>query len=192
MKSFFFSQYLITDPHEFGNNKELIELNLSNSFQKHKIDMICFRDKESLDTNLLAKNVLDISKQNGIGKVLINSNIELAVELGFDGVHLTSLQFDEIQLAKQQNLYIIISCHSEYDVNNAKTLGCDAVSYSPIFYKENKGEPKGIENLRYIVNKYQSEDFKIIALGGIISDFEVNQVQSTNSSGFASIRYFKV
>ncbi|MGB3751548.1 MAG: hypothetical protein WA945_08265 [Arcobacteraceae bacterium] len=39
---------------------------------------------------------------------------------------------------------------------------------------------------------YQDENFKIIALGGIISFENVEEVQRTKAKGFASIRYFKV
>ncbi len=191
MKSFFFTQYLITDPFEFGNTQEQLSKNLIKSFTKYQVDMVCFRDKESKEIKSLAQTCLQISKRYNIEKVLINGDIKLAVELGFDGVHLTSAQFDKIKIAKENNLFVIISCHNEDEVKLAKKLGVDAVTYSPIFYKENKGKPKGIKNLKLIVNKYQDVNFKIIALGGIISESEITQIKSTNAGGFASIRYFK-
>ena len=191
MKSFFFTKYFITDPFEFGNTKEQLSINLTNSLKKHQVDMICFRDKESKKIEQLAKIFLDISKEFHIKKILINSNIQLALKLGFDGVHLTSKQFSEIEKAKRDNLYTIISCHSEDEIKLAKRLGSNAVTYSPIFYKEDKGEPKGIDELKDIIEKYQYEDFSIVALGGIITSSHIEQVKSTYAGGFASIRYFK-
>ena len=191
MKPPFFMSYFITDPIEYGDTSLQLEHNITYSLNKHCIDMICFRDKLSKDIETLAMSVLSISKKLNISKVIINKNINLAVKLGFDGVHLTSEQFDKINIAKKYNLYIIISCHTEAEVILAKEYGVDAITYSPIFYKENKGQPKGIENLKDIVFKYQSDDFRIIALGGIIDDTSVYEVKNTGVSGFASIRYFK-
>ncbi len=189
MSPFFYS-YLITDPIEYGNNLELFSNNLTNSLKNNKVDIVCFRDKQSKDIELLAKECLEISKRFGIKKVLINNDIKLALKLGFDGVHLTSAQFDEIKGAKGKKLYTIISCHNEQEIIKAKEYKADAVTFSPIFYKEDKGHPKGCDILKKIVEKYQDDSFKIIALGGIIDDIHIKHIRNTDCSGFASIRYF--
>jgi len=188
-KPFFFN-YFITDPIEFGDTVTTLSNSLENSFSKHTVDMICFRDKLSQDIELLAQTTLNIAKTYNT-KALINSDINLALKLHFDGVHLTSTQFDKIEYAKQNKLFTIISCHTKEEIALAKEKGCDAVTYSPIFFKENKGEPKGIKNLETIVNEYQDKNFMIIALGGIITKEHIKEIKSTNANGFASIRYFK-
>ena len=186
----FFISYLITDPSEYGNTIEVFEKNLTKSLSSTKVDMVCFRDKETKDIKKLALLFLKISKKFNIPKIIINSDLNLCLELGFDGIHLTSNQFDLIKTAKKNNLYTIISCHSEDEIKSAKQLGIDAVTYSPIFYKQNKGEPKGIKKLQNIVKKYQNKNFTIVALGGIIDNNHVEQIKTTNANGFASIRYF--
>ena len=186
----FFISYLITDPQEYGDDIEIFTKNLTNSLSKHKVDIVCFRDKETSNIKKLAKTCLHISKQFNIQKVLINTNIDLAYTLGFDGVHLNSNQFDKIKTSKEKSLYTIISCHTQDEVNIAKTNGANAVTYSPIFYKEHKGKPKGLENLTKVVDNYQDDNFSIIALGGIIDDEHINKIKTTKASGFASIRYF--
>ncbi len=186
----FFISYLITDPKEYEDIPEIFEKNLINSLTTNKVDMVCFRDKQTQEINLLAKSCKKIAKEFHIEKVILNGNIQLALSLEYDGVHLTSTQFDEIKIAKSQNLYTIISCHSEEEVKKAKLLGADAVTYSPIYYKENKDTPKGCDNLKTLVTKYQDENFKIIALGGIVNQQQIQEVQNTHCSGFASIRYF--
>jgi len=186
----FFISYLITDPQEYGDTLENFEKNLTNTLLRNQVDMICFRDKETKDIKFLAKGCQKIAKEFHIEKVILNGNIPLALSLQYDGVHLTSTQFDEIKTAKSQGLYTIISCHSEEEVKKAKLLGADAVTYSPIYYKENKDKPKGCESLKNLVTKYQDENFKIIALGGIVNQQQIQEVQNTHCSGFASIRYF--
>lgn len=186
----FFISYLITDPLEYGDTIENITSTLTKSFQNHKIDIVCFRDKQTKDTKELAKATVDISKKNGVTKILINSDIALACELGFDGVHLNSQQFDKIEFSKSKDLYTIISCHSEDEIILAKESCADAVTISPVFYKEKKNPPLGCDVLKQLVEKYQDDKFKIIALGGIVTDNQIDQIKETHCNGFASIRYF--
>jgi thiamine-phosphate pyrophosphorylase len=186
----FFYRYLITDPDYYGSDTEVFQNKLTKVLQTHRLDILCFRDKITQDINSLAKTCLEIAKEQGVPKILINGNIDLAVTLGFDGVHLTSAQFEQIERAKEKNLFTIISCHSEQEVQSALQKGADGVSYSPIFFKEKKDTPKGCENLKILVDRYQKKDFLIMALGGITDDIKLKEVQGTGCSGFASIGYF--
>jgi len=187
----FFISYFITDPIEYGSNSKEFEKNLRATLSHYAIDIICFRDKTSPNKKKLAKLCLDISREFNIKKVLINSNIELCKELGFDGIHFNSLQFEVLNQINTKNLFTIISCHTEKEVQKAKRFKIDAITYSPIFFKEFKGKPKGIENLQKIVFTYQEKNFDIIALGGIITASHIEEVIRTKARGFASIRYFK-
>ena len=188
----FFISYFITDPIEYGATPLEFERSLRKTLSNHHIDIICFRDKQSTNKKELAKLCIDISREFNIKKVLINSDILLCQELGFDGIHLNSLQFETLEKFNENSLFTIISCHTEEEVKKAKELKVNAITYSPIFFKELKGEPKGIENLMYIVNKYQNDTFNIFALGGIVTDEHLQQVIKTQVKGFASIRYFIV
>ena len=180
MKPFFYA-FLITDP------KYFTEESFVKSLFKYTPNITCFRDKSSSNIEELATIFLKVCKQNNTNKILINSNIQLAIKLGFDGVHLTSTQFEEIQIAKQNNLFVIISCHNEDDIQKAQEYKADIVTYSPIFKTPNKSEPKGCNELKRVVNRF---NIPIIALGGIITKSQVNQIKETNAFGFASIRYF--
>jgi thiamine-phosphate pyrophosphorylase len=149
--------------------------------------MICFRDKISSNFQDLSKIFIEISKQNNIQYIFINQDIQLAYKLQATGVHLTSTQFDDIQKAKNLNLKVIISCHNEQEILKAIAYKVDFITYSPIFDTPNKSNPKGINNLKNIVKKY---DIPIIALGGIITQKHIQQIKNTNCFGFASIRFF--
>ena len=179
--------YLITDPNYYNNDIKLFKSNLQKTIDNNSIDMICFRDKVSSNFEQLAKVFVEISKQNGLKDIYINNNIELAHKLNTTGVHLTSSQFDKIQYAKQFDLKVIISCHSEEDILMAIKSNVDFITFSPIFNTPNKGEPKGIDKLKDIVSRY---NIKIIALGGIITKEHIKKIKNTSCYGFASIRYF--
>lgn len=180
-------KYLITDPKFYTNDKKHFEDKLTIAL-KNKVEFACFRDKESSNFEELAQSFVKICKEKDITQYLINTDINLAKKLNASGVHLNSTQFDKIKVAKELNLYVIISCHTEEEIKKAIELKADAITYSPIFYTPNKGEPKGIKNLESIICKYP--EIRIIALGGIINDSQLKQIEKTNAYGFASIRYF--
>lgn len=181
-------KYLITDPKHYSNNSDLFRKNLTRVLKNNEIDMICFRDKESENFEELAKIFVDTCKDFNIEKILLNSNYELAKNLGANGVHLTSNQFEEIKEAKRLGLYVIISCHTFSEIEKAQNAYVNAVTFSPIFDTPNKGEPKGITSLKEAINLY--EDMDIIALGGIVKDEQIELISKTKAYGFASIRYF--
>ena len=180
--------YLITDPKYYSNDLIFFEEKLIEVFKNKKVDMACFRDKESKNFKSLAKIFIKVCKKFNIKRVLLNGDYVLAKELGANGVHLTSKQFEHIQKAKDLNLYTIISCHNIEDIKNAKNNNIDAITYSPIFKTLNKGEPKGVSKLKDIIEN--NKDLNIIALGGIVDDETLRLVSQTNAYGFASIRYF--
>lgn len=176
--------YLITDPSLFGNTPETLVSKLSLSIEKYKPDLICLRDKQNKDYAGLAKAFLGLK---GSHKALLHGNVELAVSLGAYGVHLTSSQLGEIAKAKAAGLYVIASTHSLQEALLAEEA--DAITYSPIFFSPNKGEPKGLGDLKEITGKIKT---KIFALGGITSQEQIMQVEACGVYGFASIRYFTI
>jgi len=181
-------RYLITDPLYYTNDVKKFEEKLSGILKTKKVDIACFRDKNSENFKELAKIFVKTCKEYNIDKILINGNYKLAKKLKATGVHLTSSQFNKIQKAKDLDLYTVISCHNYEDIENAQKQHVNAITYSPIFYSPNKDEAKGMAKLRETIRVY--EDLDIIALGGVIDEAHVNQISKTRAYGFASIRYF--
>ena len=179
--------YLISDPQYYGNTPESVDFATGEAFRIHKPEFACFRDKTSDDYAGLAAAFLAAARQEGDAKLLLHGDAELAMKLGADGVHLTSMQFEKIADAKSLGLYVIVSCHSKEEIDKASRAGADAVTYSPVFASPGKGKPKGLEDLKEIVGKI---DLNIFALGGITTPEQIEQVAATGAYGFASIRYF--
>ena len=179
--------YLITDPSYYYTLSDF-QTYLQNIYQKHQPDIACFRDKVNNDIVPYAKRFLTLSRERGISLLLLNGSVSLAQTLGFDGVHLTSTQSDEIISAKAAGLYVFISTHSVSEAQKAQDLGADAVTLSPVFATPGKGEPKGIAFLKEALS--QLDNISVFALGGIISDTETEMLKGTGVDGFASIRYF--
>lgn len=179
--------YLITDPLFYGQDAVTLNDQLQSVLKNHTPDFALFRDKQTSEYLLLARTFFEVCRLNHVPKVLLHGDYRLAHDLGADGIHLTSSGFEAIAKAKALGLYVIISTHTHDEALKAQTLGVDAITYSPIFPSPDKGEPKGLEDLKRIVDKIR---IPIFALGGILSQEQITAVEATGAYGFASIRYF--
>lgn len=184
-----FKHYLITDPKYYSNDLDTFSNILRRNLQNHQVDIACFRDKISKNKKELAKKFVQVCREYKISKILINSDMDLALELKAHGVHLTSNQFDKIKEAKSNELFTIISCHSFKEIELAQNLGADGVTFSPIFHTPNKGEPLGLDKFTEAVNRFKID---IYALGGIVEKSQIQKLEHTGAKGFASIRYFSL
>ncbi|MBC8237243.1 MAG: thiamine phosphate synthase [Helicobacteraceae bacterium] len=180
-------KYLITSSEFYTDAPEIFREKLLKQIQIHQPQYALFRDKTTSNYELLAEIFIAVCKEFKNLKSFLHRDISLAQKLGATGVHLTSTQFSEIPKAKENKLEVIISTHSHEEVLKAQDLGADAVTYSPIFFSPNKGEPKGIEDLKTLLAKCE---IKVFALGGIISTKQIELLEETESYGFASIRCF--
>ena len=176
-------KYAITDPSFFNrlDSKKSYLKNLENL-----ADFVLFRDKESINYDKDAVEFLELNKNLGFKKI-IHQNYNLASRLKADGVHLNSKQFLDITKAKKLSLLTIISTHTLEEIKEAKRLGADIVTFSPIFDTPNKGKAKGIDEFKLAVDCC---GIRVIALGGVISQKQIEAVKNCNAYGFASIRYF--
>jgi len=178
--------YLITDPKYYSQNSTKLKKVFNYASDRHFINIACLRDKKNQNVKSLAKSFLYITKKRKIFSIL-NSHIDLAYFLGFDGVHLPSNMVEKTKIAKRKKLFVIVSCHSLEEIKKAEQLKADMVTFSPVFYSPDKGKPKGLKKLRRVVFKSK---IPIIALGGIVSKKQIHKIKLRKAVGFASIRYF--
>ncbi|MDD2382593.1 MAG: thiamine phosphate synthase [Sulfurospirillaceae bacterium] len=180
-------RYLITDPNFYSSEPKQFLQTLLQCKVKNHIDYICLRDKKTSQYNDLA-NILSENRTSFSGiKLYLHTHYELASILHFDGVHLPSHQIQTIAVAKSLGLEVVYSAHSLEDALMAQKYGADAITISPIFVTPNKGRPLGLEKLKEINDKISLNCF---ALGGIISQEQIDECEKTGVYGFASIRYF--
>ncbi|WP_324170656.1 thiamine phosphate synthase [Sulfurimonas sp.] len=180
-------KYLITSREFYTDTPAIFRNILHEQFKEHLPTYALYRDKSNPNYDKQASHFIEVCSQFENIKSFIHQNVELAKELNATGVHLTSSQFDKIKYAKELGLEVIISTHTHAEVFKAKQLGADAVTYSPIFTSPNKGKPKGVEDLKKLVNEC---DINIFALGGIVEQKQIEKIKNTKVYGFASIRYF--
>jgi thiamine-phosphate pyrophosphorylase len=181
--------YLITDPALYSADPVTFSDKVSRSFAHYAPDFACFRDKVSPNAEALASLFVHLAREFDIKNVLINTQIDLALALKADGVHLPSSMIMQTPYAKECGLFVICSTHNEAEARRALECGADAITYSPIFASPGKGKPKGLSELKEINDKIRAD---IFALGGIVTKEHVQQLQHSKVYGFASIRYFNV
>ncbi|MBU1667045.1 thiamine phosphate synthase [bacterium] len=150
-------------------------------------DMIVYRDKFNDAYASYAEMFIREAIKLPFSKILFHSDIELAYKLHADGIHLKSTQLHEIQKAKILGLFVVVSTHTVAEAQKAEELGANMVTYSPIFSSPNKGEPKGVKELKKLVSMLS---IPVIALGGIVTQEHITLCETSGAFGFASIRYF--
>jgi thiamine-phosphate pyrophosphorylase len=180
------NSYLITDPSIYTHNIETFKQQLQASFSIHQPDYALYRDKAFEEYDTFAAVFVDICKQYNVKAILHNKAL-LAEKLLAYGVHFSGDKLCSIGIHSNR-LFQVLSCHTPEEIHAAAILCIDAVTFSPIFATPNKGEPKGVKVLNDIVNQ---SPIPVIALGGILTQAEVDQVAQANAWAFASIRYFK-
>jgi len=180
-------KYLITSREFYTDTPAVFRNILHEQFREHMPDFALYRDKSNTNYDIQAAHFVEVCFQFQGVKSFIHRDVDLAKELNAVGVHLTSTQFDKIEYSKSLGLEVIISTHTHDEVLEAEKLGADAVTYSPIFSSPGKGTPKGIDDLKELLNK---SSVKVFALGGIVTEEQVSEIAKTQAYGFASIRYF--
>ena len=173
--------YAITDPSTLDFNH--LERDLKRFSQK--ASMIVYRDKSN--ASKYAADFVKAAKLFAFEKVLVHGDYQLASAVGADGVHLSSLQLDEIPEAKAKGLFVIVSTHTIEELKYAQSLGADMATLSPIFETPNKGLPVGLEVLKTVTSQVS---IPVLALGGILTEEQVKACEIAGAKGFASIRYF--
>lgn len=123
-------------------------------------------------------------------RVIINDDLEAAIEVGAWGVHLGQQDLDRYPEAKirQASLQVGISTHSPSEIERALTFKPAMLGFGPIFPTDSKQTghpPQGVERLRKMVTR---SHLPIIAIGGIDGD-NLNAVATTGTAMVAMISY---
>ena len=184
--------YLITDGETTAENyseRRTKILDLIKVAVETNISLIQIREKQ-LSARMLFELVSDAVKltKNSATKLLINDRSDVALAANADGVHLTSKSLCAAVIKQNfpKNFIVGVSTHTIKKAVNAQRQGADFVTFSPINYSLNKGEPQGIEKLKAVCELLNP--FPVIALGGI-DETNFADVLKAGAIGFAAIRF---
>ena len=166
----------ITDPRPGFGAEEQIEMACKNG-----IDWVQLRLK-NFDTNeklRVGKRSAEIARKRG-ALFIVNDDIELALQLGADGVHL-GLNDEDPAVAREilgEGAIIGGTCNTIADIRLRKHQGIDYIGLGPYRYTSTKKRLSpllGLQGVGQIMQQCRKEkiDIPIVAIGGIrIEDIE--------------------
>jgi len=152
--------------------------------------LIQYRNK-SYDDSFLREviRIRDFCRQKGVGLV-INDHIDLAVQVGADGVHLGQSD-DSPALARQQMgpEAIIGASVSDLAELAATDLGpCDYIGAGPVFTTGTKADAKAVKGLAGFQEIVKKASAPVVAIGGITAE-NARACFEQGAAGIAVISY---
>jgi 8-oxo-dGTP diphosphatase len=174
-------EYAITRIAEIGEAAFLARLE---SRLRGGLKLIQFREKTLARTEIksLAHRVLALSRSHS-AKLLINSDAELAHEIGADGVHLTAAQLDG---TRPDVPWCGASCHSAEELRKAEAMGADFAVLGPVRATPSHPEaaPLGWDRFHSIAS---GASIPVYALGGVVPR-DLQDARSRGAHGLAMVR----
>lgn len=100
---------------------------------------------------------------------IINDDVELAIKLGADGIHIGQKDFPVCKIREKIGKMILgVSVHSQDELQIAQQYGADYVGIGPIFATTSKSDanpPSGTAFLQSV--RSENRELPIVAIGGI-------------------------
>jgi len=121
--------YAISNVQELGEDEFMLRLEVA---LHDGLRLVQLREKNysSVALRALALKMLPLLQQHD-ARLLINADIELAKEIGADGVQLTGVQLAELSMRPDVE-WCAASCHNAEELRCAEQLGCDFALLSPV------------------------------------------------------------
>ena len=129
------------------------------------VKLVQFRSKSGNDHKPAVMEMIEACRRHG-AELMVNSTPEFAVEVGADGVHLTSARL--LQLTERPlpaGVRVAASCHGPEELSHAVKVGVDFCVLSPVRKPSGKpGIPLGWDRFSGMVSRIP---VPVYALGGM-------------------------
>ena len=157
------SLYAISNVQELGEEEFMQRLETA---LRKGLRLVQLREKHLSRDELraLALRVMKLAHAHG-ARVLLNADVELAQEVGADGVQLTAAQLAGLHERPAVD-WCAASCHNAAELRRAEALGCDFAVLSPVLpTQSHPGAPHlGWKNFSAIA---AGSSIPVYALGGL-------------------------
>ncbi len=182
-----FNLYLITDRNQVASGHTL--LSTVEAALQGGVKAVQLREKDLSTTELLplAQELRELTRRYD-ARLFINDNIDIALAVQADGVHLGghSKPTDVIRKKIGQKLLIGVSTHSKAEIKLAAEQGADFVTFGPVYATPSKAEYGAPQGLDKLTDACRDSSIPVFALGGITPS-RVSAVCQAGASGVALI-----
>jgi thiamine-phosphate pyrophosphorylase len=114
----------------------------------------------------LGKKLQRICKENGI-PFIVNDDIDLAIELDADGVHIGQEDEDAAMVRKRIGDKILgVSVHNLEEAEKARNAGADYFGVGPIFPTQTKTDARAVQGT-VLIEELRDYNIPIVGIGGI-------------------------
>ena len=130
----------------------------------HKLAVqVRIKNQTATQSRLLAEEAKSILPSTI--QTLLNGDVQSAVELGFDGVHLPKNQINAVPIALGELNWVSVAMHQVSELSQVVQLGAHSIVVAPLFQPQWKtGTPIGLTGLSKFVTQ---SNVPVYALGGI-------------------------
>ncbi len=135
-------------------------------------DLIQFRDKKMPDGEFrsLSKKLLRLCRAEGV-PFIINDRVEIAMEIGADGVHVghEDMSIADLRRSVPEEMIVGVSARNFDEAIALAHCGADYLGVGPIFAtgsKADASDPIGVSELKRIC---EAVKVPVVAIGGITS-----------------------
>ncbi len=176
-------EYGITSAETLGIESQLALVEVA---LERGLKLIQVRDKSlpPSERSRFALRVIECARRKG-AKVLLNSDIALARELGADGVHLSAAGLMSIA-DRPAGLVVAASCHTATEIARAEQLGLDFAVLGPV--RPTTTHPgAGFLGWERFASIGRGAGVPVYAIGGVSSS-DSRRARSAGAHGLAMIR----
>lgn len=174
--------YLVTDRHA-TRGRELTGVVAECLDAGLRLLQVREKDLPPAELAALCRPLRELTRRTG-ARLFVNSNVEVALEVGADGVHRP--QALVIVPEDAPGLSIAVSVHRASEAVEAEQDGAEFVVFGPVYDTPSKrwyGPPQGLDPLAKVV---ESVRIPVFAIGGITPE-RVPEVRATGAAGVAVI-----
>lgn len=175
--------YAISNAQELGDQEFVRRLEIA---LRNGLRLVQLREKGYSRTAMreLALRMQPLMRQHG-ARLIVNADIELAREVGADGVQLTAAQLAELR-ERPDVEWCAASCHNTEELHRAEALGCDFALLSPVLATQSHpGAP--CLGWRTFADMIAGSSIPVYALGGLTRD-DMTVARSYGAHGVALLR----
>ncbi|WP_136248560.1 Nudix family hydrolase [Halomonas borealis] len=181
------TEYLITGEEE---DESAFQSRLERALVEDGVRLVQLRAKSLSREDYLsrAEQALATCRRHG-ARLMLNGEPELHNEVDADGIHLTSARLMSLERRPlSADKWLSASTHDRQQLDQARHIGCDFVTLSPLRTTPSHPEvaPIGWHDFQQLV---EHAGMPVFALGGM-TRFDANHARAVGAQGIASIRDF--